>query len=243
MKSAREQFSRVAAAYATSANHAQGLDLQRLLEIVPLSPGVLLDVGTGAGHALAALAPRFAHAVGVDATAEMLHAARGVLAGKGTAATLLQADAARLPLRARSVAAAVSRLAAHHFPDPRAAFAEIARVSDSFHLVDNYCPDDAHLDGWIDRLERLRDPSHVRSYRLAEWTAMAQGAGFEVALDSTYRTRIVTEDWLARSATPEDRAREVRRMLADASDVERETFRIEADGFSTFKALFVATKA
>jgi ubiquinone/menaquinone biosynthesis C-methylase UbiE len=242
--SAREQFARVARAYAQSAAHARGEDLAILHANVAAGARVV-DIGTGAGHALAAVCENASLAVGVDATPQMLDVARDVLRERGVPAHLVEADAAALPFADASFDAAVSRLAAHHFPHVDAAFAEIARVlrrGATFSFVDNYAPDDRDLDAWLDALERLRDASHVRSHTIAEWRALLERAGFETRVEAATLTALQTEDWLARSQTPPDRAQRAREMLRSAPAGARETFRVHDAGFSLLKVVIIATR-
>ena len=244
MTTSREQFSRVARAYQRSAAHARGEDLAILRAQIPTGIRVV-DVGTGAGHGLAAIAKDQRLAVGVDATPEMLDVARDVLRERGVAASLVVADAAALPFRDATFDAAISRLAAHHFPDVGAAFREVARVLTpraTFVLVDNYAPDDPRLDAWIDELERTRDPSHIRSHTLEVWQRLLRDAGFAPRVEATMTTPLETEDWLSRARTPAAKADHARTMLRTAPRAARDTFRIEDKGFSLLKAVIVATR-
>ncbi|MGH2498941.1 MAG: hypothetical protein ACRDF0_02435, partial [Candidatus Limnocylindria bacterium] len=53
LRRVREQFGRNAQAYATSAQHARGKDLARLVALAaPRGTERFLDVATGAGHTL-----------------------------------------------------------------------------------------------------------------------------------------------------------------------------------------------
>lgn len=245
MTSSREQFGRTADAYAKSAVHARGEDLELLVRAIEPSDGVLLDIGTGAGHTLAALASKFRRAIGVDPTPEMLRAAKGVLRERKAGALLVQGDVEALPFREDSANAITCRVAAHHFQHPDASFSEIARVlsrGGTLYLVDNYAPADAGLDDFINTVERLRDPSHVREYAIAEWQSLLRAAGLRSELRERWRTRIELDDWLARSQTPPPQAAEVRRRFREAPPKARETFGIDEAGFVLLKALLVAAK-
>ncbi len=244
MTSAREQFGRTAPAYATSAVHARGADLELLARIVEPAE-LFVDVGTGAGHTLAALAPKFGLAIGLDPTPEMLRVARGVLAERGVAARLVQADVAALPFVDESIAVVTCRVAAHHFANAGEAFAEIARVlapSGTLYLVDNFAPDDPTLDDFINTLERVRDPSHVREHTLGEWQELLSAKGLRSAVRETWRTRLEVDDWLARSQTTAEQAAEVRRRLREAAPAAVHAFGIGERHFTLLKALIVAAK-
>jgi len=244
----QRQFGRTAAAYVDSATHARGEDLDRIVNLAAEHGGErLVDVGTGVGHTLRRVAPSFAAAIGVDATREMLDAGRTVLAGAGLAnAILVQADATALPIASGSTDVVTSRLAAHHFADSAAAFREIGRIlrpGGLFVLVDNFAPDDPALDAFINELETLRDPSHVRNNNVTGWRDLIERAGLRTTVDSdTLVTKLTTENWLERSQTPPERAEEVRRRLRTASPAAVEAFQITSLTFAVRKLILVGRK-
>jgi ubiquinone/menaquinone biosynthesis C-methylase UbiE len=248
IRPSQQQFGRVAEAYVESANHAQGADLDRIVELASAPGGAnVVDVGTGVGHTLRRVAPMFRKAVGIDATREMLAAGRGVLERAGVAnASLVQADANALPIASETADVVTSRLAAHHFADAAGAFREIARVLRAgglFILVDNFSPESAELDAFINELERLRDASHVRSHTVSGWRELAEAAGLRTTIDSeTLVTKLDTESWLARSQTPPDRADDVRRRLGDASAAAVRAFNITPTTFGVHKLILIGRK-
>ena len=244
----QRQFGRTAAAYVDSATHARGEDLDRIVALAREHGGErLVDVGTGVGHTLRRVAPSFGAAIGVDATREMLKAGQTVLEGAGVAnALLVQADATALPIASRSVDVVTSRLAAHHFADAAAAFREIGRILRAgglFILVDNFAPDDPALDTFINELETLRDPSHVRNHSVQGWRELLERAGLRATVDSdTAVTKLTTVDWLERSQTPPDRAEEVRRRLRMAPAEAVDAFQITPVTFAVRKLILIGRK-
>ena len=244
----QKQFGRTAAAYVESATHARGEDLERIVALATEHGGErIVDVGTGVGHTLRRLAPSFRSAVGVDATREMLEAGRGVLASAGvTNALLVQGNATALPIASRLADVVTSRLAAHHFADSARAFREIARIlrpGGLFVLVDNFAPDDPDLDRFINEVETLRDPSHVRNHTVTEWRGLLETAGLRATVDSeTSVTKLTTEIWLERSQTPPDRAEEVRQRLRTAAPAAVEAFQITPVTFAVRKLILVGRK-
>ncbi|MGN5632541.1 class I SAM-dependent methyltransferase [Streptomyces sp. AC154] len=89
----------------------------------------VLDAGCGTGRALPALrsavGPRGA-VLGADLTAAMLEAA--VRAGRDRGGLLIQADAARLPVRNQALDAVFAAGLIAHLPQPERNLAELARV-------------------------------------------------------------------------------------------------------------------
>jgi SAM-dependent methyltransferase len=245
MKEVRAQFGKTAAAYVSSATHASGEDLERLLALAaPANGERALDLGCGVGHTLRRVAPMVSFAVGADATLEMMQVGRTSVVSAPNAA-FVQSDATALPFADATYDLATCRLAAHHFGDAASAFGEIARVlrpGGRFVLVDNYAPDDPALDAFINELETLRDASHVRNHTVAGWRALLDEAGLRASVDSDLlTTKLTTDAWLVRSQTPADRAAEVRRRLRAASSTVREAFQITDATFAVPKLVIVAT--
>ncbi|MEP6693982.1 MAG: class I SAM-dependent methyltransferase [Chloroflexota bacterium] len=245
VKDVRAQFGKTAAAYVSSATHASGEDLERLIAVAaPKAGDRALDLGCGVGHTLRRLAPMVAFAVGADATLEMMQAGRAsVVSAPNTA--FAQSDATALPFADATFDLVTCRLAAHHFSDVTAAFREVARVlkrDGRFVLVDNYAPDDPALDAFINELETLRDASHVRNHTLEGWRAVLEDAGLRASTRSELMTtKLTTEAWLERSQTPPDRAAEVRRRLRVAPDAAVGAFHITDTTFAVPKVVILAT--
>lgn len=243
----RAQFGKTAAAYVSSATHASGEDLERLVAVAaPLSHERTLDLGCGVGHTLRRIAPHVAFAVGADATFEMMQAGRAGVVSAPNAA-FAQTGATALPFAAATFDLATCRLAAHHFSDAAASFREVARVlrpGGRFVLVDNCAPDDPALDAFINELETLRDASHVRNHTIAGWRAVLEGAGLRTSVESErMTTKLTTEAWLERSQTPSDRAAEVRRRLRGAPNAARDAFRITESTFAVPKVVILAWRS
>jgi SAM-dependent methyltransferase len=97
-----------------------------LLALLPQN-WVVADLGCGTGAMVALIAPHVRRVIGVDASAEMLAAARERAADFANV-DLRQGALESLPLEAASVDAAVLALVLHHLPSPPAALGEAARV-------------------------------------------------------------------------------------------------------------------
>jgi ubiquinone/menaquinone biosynthesis C-methylase UbiE len=244
-RAAQRQFEGAAQAYLASRSHAQGEDLAKLVALAAPQPAdVALDLGCGVGHTLRRIAPHVRLAVGADVTVGMLEGARSLLMQEGiTSAMLVVAPAERLPFLDATFDLVTCRLAAHHFGDAAAAFREIGRVmrpGGRFLLADNYAPDDADLDRFVNTLEALRDSSHVREHTIAGWRELLASAG--LASTDEWRTtlRIDRERWLAQSRTPHENAERVREMLRTADERTRRAFQIDESGFSNLKVVLRA---
>ena len=247
--SAQQQFGRVATAYVTSKGHAEGDDLARIVALAEATAtDEVLDIATGGGHTALALARVAVTVTATDLTAEMLAAAEAHLRSAGAANVRFElADAQALPFPDASFDIVTCRIAPHHFPHPDRFVREARRVlrpGGRFLLEDSIVPA-GEAGAFLNHVERLRDPSHVRSLTLDEWWGLLLEAGFAVRHVETFRKRHELEDWMTRMQTPPEARAEVRAALAAAPPLMRRAFAVEFDAagaplaFSDLKALWL----
>jgi hypothetical protein len=100
-------------------------------------------------------------------------------------------------------------------------------------FVDAVSPGAPVLDTYLQGIELLRDPSHVRDYSVAEWKAMLESAGFAPGAVTLRRLRLDYASWIARMRTPPEQERAIRALQTKMpADVVRH-FAIEVDGSFT----------
>jgi ArsR family transcriptional regulator len=99
---------------------------QALLGLLP-PEWVVGDLGCGTGRVLAALAPHVGRMIGVDASDEMLSAARSRVSSLSNV-DLRRGPLESLPIEDGSLDAAVLMLVLHHLPSPVSALSEARRV-------------------------------------------------------------------------------------------------------------------
>jgi ubiquinone/menaquinone biosynthesis C-methylase UbiE len=229
----QQQFGAHAAAYATSAVHAKGASLGRLVELVkPESHWQALDIATGAGHTAAAFAPHVARVIASDVTDEMLDEAKKLAASKGLAnMEAAVADAEALPFEDAQFDLVTCRIAAHHFPDVARFVDEVRRVlkpGGTLALVDNISPDALSTPGFSEAeladaaasynaFEKLRDPSHGRCLGLAEWTELVAATGLEVLHQEILPKGMEFAPWVARMGVDAATTARLRSMLEDGT--------------------------
>lgn len=229
------RFGQAARAYGESPGHAYGADLGLLVEMVsPQSDMSVLDVATGAGHTAAALAPYVSEVIASDLSAGMVEETRRLFAERGlTNAKAVVMDSELLDFPHNRFDLVTCRIAAHHFLDPQKAVNAIASVlkpNGRFALEDSCSPPEPELDRFINKVETLRDPTHIRAYTEAEWRDMLAQAGLEVADVKFYRKSHNIEEWLDRlGAAPPDKAA-VYRAFAEASQEAKRYFDLRFDG-------------
>lgn len=242
------QFSPQAHAYLASAVHARGADLERMASLVGSRPeAIALDMGCGGGHATFHLAPLVGKVVACDISAPMLRVVAEEAGRRGFDNVVTKHSAAEsLPCPSASFDVAATRYSAHHWRDVSAGLAQMHRALKPGGLavfMDVVTPGMPLLDTWLQSLELLRDPSHVRNASLDEWRAALAGAGFTVGEVTKYRLRLEFTSWVERMKAPEAHVTAIRSLQQRAGAEVKEYFAIEEDGsFTVDTVLIVATR-
>lgn len=242
------QFGPQAAAYVASAVHAAGADLDLVSERLRSMPGAaVLDLGCGGGHVSFAAAAVGTRVTAYDLSPEMLaavaaEAARRNLSGIETR----QGAAEALPFADAAFDAVVTRYSAHHWRDVPAALREVRRVlrpGGLFLVCDIVAPEEPLLDTHLQAVELLRDPSHVRDYRVSEWRAMFSAIELSCEARIVSRPRMEFAAWIARIRTPEVNVAAIRALQASAPPEVVRHFAIEADGSFLLDSAVIEARA
>jgi ubiquinone/menaquinone biosynthesis C-methylase UbiE len=236
------QFEPQAHAYLTSAVHCSGPDLARAEALVsqaapPFALG--LDIGCGGGHLSFALAPHVSRMVALDPSAAMLAAVSKAAAARGLdGIETRQGNAEALPFEDGTVALVCTRYSAHHWTRLDAAVREIGRVlAAGGHalVIDALGHEDPLVDTFMQSIELLRDPSHVRNRSVAQWHSLLRSAHLTELEYAEWPTRLEFASWVERMRTPADRVAVIRSLQEGAPQEVREALRIEADGSFTIR--------
>jgi ubiquinone/menaquinone biosynthesis C-methylase UbiE len=215
----RARFAPVAANYARAKFHSSSALLREVLDLAQPKPTDLaLDVATGTGNTALALAPFVRHVVGVDLTREMLDQACRLTSERNVAnAEWVLGDACRLPFAGETFDLYTVRAAPHHFHDFDAFLGEALRVLKpgcDAAFVD--CSPPAAAREVMHEVEVRRDPSHVRSLTVPEWTERLERAGFVVEVAQGRELDWDFDDWMGNMAVPPALAAELAEVIESA---------------------------
>ncbi len=245
-------FGAAADSYLDSDVHREGADLDRLASWC-CGATRALDVATGAGHTAGAIAEEgVPRVIAADAAPEMVAPAvsefGGMTAAESGDLDGVVADAERLPFVDGSFDAVSCRIAAHHFPEPERFVDEVARVlapGGTLAFEDNVAPDDGELGAFINRVDEIRDPTHVEAYTTDQWRDWMDERGLVVEETVHLKKTLAFEPWVeAQSLPPEERDR-VEGLLLDARGDAAEFFeiRVEAGSVQSFANLKALIRA
>lgn len=218
--SVREQFSQHAEYYAQSSAHAQGDTLEVILGLAdPIGTEKALDIATGTGFTAFALAPKVSEVFATDLTPEMVVKAYELAQEQVIENIMFSVAAAEsLPFHTASFDLVTCRLAPHHFQDVPKFLSEVHRVLQAkglFCLVDSVSPESEELISWQNRVEKLRDDSHVFGYPPSQWDKMFVDAGFEIEQTAHTRNAQMSFLWWVRpQKNPPEIVQEIRDAFA-----------------------------
>ena len=216
------RFGRFADKYVASKSHAQGAELDRLLEIgQPQSDWIMLDIATGCGHTALKFAPFVRGVTAADISEKMLTAARKLILQSGAEnVAFVSLNAEVMPFKDEMFDLLTCRIAAHHFADCPAFLRESRRVLKPGRfllLQDLTVPEDTQSANYVEKFEKLRDPSHCRAFSKSRWANMFEEAGLQVATTEIIAKRHDFIAWVQRQGGTPDTVRRLSRLMANAA--------------------------
>ncbi|WP_109807276.1 class I SAM-dependent methyltransferase [Sphingosinithalassobacter portus] len=243
-----DQFGIQAAAYVSSAVHAAGEDLDALEAVAMRErPDRAIDLGSGGGHAAYRLAAHARCVTAVDLSAAMMDAVQATARQRGLEnIETCVAPVEQLPFEDAAFDLLGCRFSAHHWRDFEQGLREARRVlkpGATAIFIDVVSPGKALFDTHLQAVELLRDPSHVRDYAEAEWSAALDRAGFRVRGTRKRRLRMEYQSWVERMRTPESHRAAIRSLQQAASAETATYFAIEPDGSFSLDTLEIEATA
>ncbi|MCE2393356.1 methyltransferase domain-containing protein [Candidatus Poribacteria bacterium] len=220
----RQQFSQHAKYYAQSKVHSEGETLGVLVDFAePNGAEKALDIATGTGFTAFAFAPKVAHVIATDLTPAMLDQAKTLADERGLKNIDFQvASAEALPFEA-----------AHHFQDVPQFLLETYRVlcpGGLFCMVDSVCPESERLIEWQNRVEKLRDHSHVWGYPPSQWQNMIEETGFTIEKEVHTHNALQPFSWWAdRPGNSPELVRQLRAAFDELTPEEEPIFAIQRE--------------
>jgi len=220
-----DQFTRQAVPFARMPAHSNDEANRLLAEMAQVGPeDTVLDVACGPGLVACTLAEVARHVTGLDLTPAMIEQAQARQRSRGlTNLTWLVGDAVPLPFPDASFSVVVTRYSFHHFLDPKAVLSEMVRVcapGGRVAVIDVFTSGPEQAEAY-NRVEKLRDPSHVRALPLEELTGLFQDAGLRGVKTGFYKLEVPLEELLSRSFPNPGDADRIRRTFADDIGVDR----------------------
>lgn len=216
-----DQFTRQAIPFSQMPDHSPEL----ILAASGVGPNdTVLDVACGPGVLACAFAEVARHVTGIDLTPAMIERAQALQQSKGrTNMDWRIGDVSPLPFPGEAFSLVFTRYSFHHFLDPKAVFAEMARVcrrGGRVVVVDVFTTNPQRAQAF-NGMEKLRDPSHLRALFLDELTGLYDESGLQSVKTQFYKHEFSVEQVLKGSFPNPGDAERVRQLFIEDLGVDR----------------------
>jgi ubiquinone/menaquinone biosynthesis C-methylase UbiE len=220
-----DQFTRQAVPFAAMPAHSNEESVRLVIDLARIGPAdTVLDVACGPGLLACRLAEVARHVTGVDLTPAMIEQAQVKQRSLGLAnLSWVVGDAAPLALPGAGFSVVVTRFSFHHFLDPKRVLGEMVRVCEPggrVVVIDVFTSSPEQAEAY-NRVEKLRDPSHVRALPLEELMGLFQDAGLRDLRTAFFKLEAALEALLAASFPNPGDGDRVRQTFAKDVGVDR----------------------
>lgn len=202
-----------------SMNFANGEYLEHMVSSVnPQRSDTVLEVAAGTCICGRSLAPFVENVTCLDMTSAMLAVGKGEAEKQGLHnITFVQGDAGKLPFSDNSFHIVISRLAFHHFPNPKHCFSEMLRVlkTGGKLIVIDMEAAEKYLRNTKDEIETLRDPSHLRNLSREEFTEMFRDNHLTLTTIDCTEIPVSLSAWLTLTNTSEEISADILKRMTD----------------------------
>ena len=220
-QSARDRFGRRSDAYSKSSILSNKDHLNLIIDLAsPEESDSVLDIATGNGFLAFEFAEKVSRVIGCDMTEDMLDIAESIRKDRkldNVAFDVMDAESLRFEDGSFDIVSC--RFAFHHFTNPKKVISEMVRVcrnGGKIVLVDGLSSEDPVKSEYHNRIEQIRDPSHVRLYSRSELIGMLQDAGLRVTHAREWDADFYFDEWIAIANPGEEIAEQVRSMMINS---------------------------
>jgi len=207
--------------YVTSSFHSASSSLNRCVEILNPTKGILLDIATGGGHVAIKMAEHCDQVVASDLTKGMIESTRENATNKKIQNIyFLRTDSEKISIPDSSLDYVSVRIAPHHFSEISSFVEEVFRVlkpGGKFIFVDNICPEEAMEAELYNIFEKKRDPSHNICLSMSKLNEIFVNSGFKILHTEKIKKPMDFPEWVDRPHIDQDIIIELENLLFNSS--------------------------
>lgn len=182
------------------------------------SGDVVLEAAAGTCACGRSVAPFVQSVVCLDATPAMLAVGEEEAAKSGISnMQFVNGYVEEIPFPDEHFDIVLTRLAFHHFTEIERPFSEMGRVlkpGGKLVVIDMEAADEG-LREVEDRIETMRDPSHVKNRSKGEFLPLFEQYGYTVTKQESTAIEVSLRAWLALTNTPEHIGKEITALMED----------------------------
>jgi len=197
----RERFTATAEVFGESVMQTRAAEAEILAEMVAAKKSdCAVDLACGTGALAVAFAGHVRWIIGLDLTPAMLTVAlRAVRDANARNVAVAIGNAQEIPFPDESLDLVLSSYALHHVPEPARVIGEMSRVlkrGGRAGIIDIYAQEDSGTAEMHDRIERVRDPSHMRTLARSEFASLFAGSGLRIIGTHVEEHAVTFDQWM-----------------------------------------------
>jgi len=214
-----DQFTKQSVTFSDIPGHSGDITLRCLTSLIAISnTDLVLDLACGPGIFTCTIAPLAKQITGIDLVPAMIEKAKALQAEKKIKnANWDIGDVVPLPYADFLFSIVVTRYSFHHFTNPGAVLKEMKRVAKKqgkVVVIDVFTASEEQSKAY-DSIEKLRDPSHVRTLPLDSLQGLFKKVGLINTLSKFYRVEIDLEQQIKASFPKESDIPIIRQAALD----------------------------
>lgn len=239
-----QQYQDKSSNYLHSTVHAQGNEFAKMRQLIKdYQLAHLLDLGCGGGHVSYQIAEVSQSVTAYDITPAMTELVQQQAHARGLSNITTQIGVAeQLPFAANTFDGIITRYSAHHWQNVPQALSEMHRVltdAGKVIIVDVLGHSHPVLNNFLQTIETIRDPSHVKDYSLSAWLGFAEMAGFRVEQVDKQTLHLNFDSWVKRMNTPDAAIQTIRSLQQTASDMVKHYYQLAEDGSFVTEVMYL----
>tara|TARA_B110001454_G_scaffold37180_1_gene36690 strand:- start:1281 stop:2063 length:783 start_codon:yes stop_codon:yes gene_type:complete len=205
--STQDQFNNNAEHYVNSVTHSSGESLIQIKNWVSKlkNLNIAIDLATGPGFTAFEISKFSKHVIAADISYKMIDQAKKIASErKITNITFEEIDAMNISYEDNYFDLVSCRTAPHHFSNINKFLEEVRRTLKDegyFILADTSTSTNKESRIWQQKVEKIRDKSHIESLDVYSWSKKIESFGFNIIDKTVTQVPMTFNKWVQRSGT------------------------------------------
>tara|TARA_B110000263_G_scaffold7922_1_gene6801 strand:+ start:3319 stop:4101 length:783 start_codon:yes stop_codon:yes gene_type:complete len=205
--STQDQFNNNAEHYVNSLTHSSGESLIQIKDWLSKLENIntAIDLATGPGFTAFEISKFSKHVIAADISSKMIYQAKKIASErKITNITFEEIDAMNILYKDNYFDLISCRTAPHHFNNINKFLEEVKRTLKNqgyFILADTSTSKNKEPRIWQQKVEKIRDKTHIKSLDIDSWARKIESFGFNIIDKTVTQVPMTFNKWVQRSGT------------------------------------------
>ncbi|NCG35204.1 MAG: methyltransferase domain-containing protein [Dehalococcoidales bacterium] len=231
--STQDQFNNNAEHYVNSFTHSSGESLIQIKNWVSKLENIntAIDLATGPGFTAFEISKLSKHVIATDISIKMLDQAKKIASERNiTNIDFEEIDAMNISYKDNFFDLVSCRTAPHHFININKFLSEVKRILKNqgyFILADTSTSINEEPRTWQQKVEKIRDKTHIESLDIHSWARKIESYGFNIIDKTVTQVPMTFNKWVQRSGTSKKDIEILFNLFKNASSKSIKEFKIK----------------